>query len=111
MARHNFSDTQVRNFRREYEQDETLTVHALSRKHGIPVSTMCNLLKGASYGHIPGAVKIRLTKDTGSRMDPKVRAEVLRLAALGYSTDSIHQQTGASTSTVHFLRNGLRDYH
>lgn len=111
MARFKFTDVQVRNFRREYEQDETLTVASLARQHGIPAPTMCNLLKGASYRHVPGAVKIRLTKDTGTRMDPGARAEVLRLLAFGFGTWDIHRETGVSTSTIHFLRYGLRDYH
>lgn len=110
MARKNFTDTQVRNFRREYEEDVTLSASALARKHGTSVQTMVNLLKGASYRHIPGAVTIRLSKDSGSRMPESRRAEVQRLIAYGFSTRHISEVTGASQSTVHFIRNGLRDY-
>lgn len=107
----NFSDAQVRNFRREYEEDETLSAASLARKHGISIPSMVNLLKGASYRHVPGAVKIRLTKDTGPRMDPKKKAEVLRLIAYGFGTRDIRDVTGVSTHTIHFLRHGLNDYH
>ena len=110
MARYLFTDTQVRNFRREYEEDSSLTVKRMAQRYGTTTSTMCNILKGASYPHVPGAVKIRGTKNTGSRMNPAKREEMIRMIDRGYSTLDISIRLGVSTSTIHFYRHKSRDY-
>ena len=105
MTAPKFTDDQVRWIRAEYAADETLTAKHFADRYSVAIHTMCALISGKSYSHLPGAMELRIKRNGNRRSTPERDAEVLRLAALDWSNASIARQVGCSTSHVHYLRN------